>query len=455
MHFISSRRGASAAILAGALTVAVAGSSTALAGQTNTQGSGHTQSTALPSWYHSPLSSAQISAEVAVPAALANYTGPMRLTHDAYTAGSGALAVDAGQALGHSLAVGENLQLTNAFVLNGATPSAAAHTALAKLAWSNVTSVTCEGYTDYGPHSFNRDQLLGRARATAVCNLLKGQDSSLATKIVTFGSTRPVQVGGPVNTHHAINRRVVIDVTGIATKTATTAMPVATTPVTTTPVVTTPVVTTPTINVPLAPTIVTATPGDGTTTLTITAPSSDATITGYEYSIDGGATWLPLDTTGTATLTATVTGLTDGTAYSVEVRAVSSAGNGAASAASSVTPVGVPGAPNLISGTGDARWPQDWWVTLTWSAPTSDGGAPITDWDITQAGTDLGPASELTSDAGVVYDSGTGDYSITFDTGWDYCGYTNDDTPYTIQGINSAGVGVSSQTVDVTLDYPC
>jgi hypothetical protein len=460
MHFNQSRLGAGAAALAGALTVAVAASSTALAGQTNKQAGGHAQSTALPNWYHSPLSSAQINAEVVVPKALDHYSGPMRLTHDAFTAGSGALAVDAGQALGHALAKGEHLQLTNAFVLNGATPSAATRSEFAKLAWSNVTSVTCEGYTDYGPHSYNRDQLLGRARATAICSLLQSHDSSVATKIVTYGSTRPAKVGGPVNTHHAENRRVVVDITGVTSAVTKTSNPapvvttaVVTPPVATTPVVTPPVVTTPTINVPLAPTIVSATPGDGATTLTIAPPSSDATITGYQYSIDGGTTWLPLTTTGTTTLTATVTGLTDGTSYSVEVRAQSSAGNGAASSGTSVTPAGVPGAPNLLTGTADPRWPNDWWVTLTWTAPTSDGGSSITDWDITQDDTDLGPASTLTSDNGVTDTSGT--YSITFDTGWDYCGWYDAATPYTVEGVNSIGEGVSSQTVDIDMRYPC
>jgi hypothetical protein len=448
MHFNQSRLGAGAAILAGTLTVAVAASGNALAGQTQAQGGGHAQSTALPSWYHTPLTAAQINTEVAVPKSLDHYAGPLRLTRDAFTAGSGALAVDADQALGHALAQGEHLQLTNAFVLDGATPSAATRSELTQLAWSNVTSVTCEGYTDYGPHSFSRDQLLGRARATAICNLLHSQDSAITTKFVTYGSTRPVKVGGPVNTHHAENRRVVIDITGVTSTTT------ATTPVVTTPVVTTPTVTTPTINVPLAPTIVSALAGDTTTTLTITPPSSDATITGYEYSLNGGTTWLPLTTTGTSTLTATITGLTDGTAYSVEVRAGSSAGHGAASAAASVTPAGVPGAPDLISGTTVANWGSgDWFTTLTWTAPTNNGGSPITGWDITQDGTDLGLASDLPSTDGVTESSGT--YSITFDTGLDYCSWYDPATPYTIQAINATGVGVTSQTVDVDMAQPC
>jgi hypothetical protein len=262
-----------------------------------------------------------------------------------------------------------------------------------------------------------------------------------------------VRIGGPVNTHHAENRRVVVDITG-ATGANTTTTRV------TTPVVTTPTVTTPTINVPLAPTIVSAVAADSSTTLTITPPSSDATltitppssdatITGYEYSLDGGTTWLPLTTTGTSTLTATITGLTDGTSYSILVRAASSAGKGAASASASATPSTVPAAPDLISGTAaNAVWPaRDWLTTLSWTAPTSDGGSPITAWDVTQDGTDLGAMSGVTDTSGT--------YSVTFDTGWDYCSWSDANTPYTVEGVNARGDGVTSRTVDINMDYPC
>jgi hypothetical protein len=438
MHLNQSRLGTGAAVLAGTLTFAFAASATALAGQT--QGGGHAQSTALPNWYHTPLTAAQINAEVAVPKSLDFYTGPLRLTHDALTAGSGGLAVDAGQALGHALAQGEHLQLTNAFVLDGATPSAATRSELKKLAWSNVTNVTCEGYTDYGPHSFNRDQLLGRARATAICNLLHSQDSAVTTKAVTYGSTRPVKVGGPVNTHHAENRRVVIDITSINGTTA------ATTPVVTTPVVTTPTVTTPTINVPLAPTV-SAVAGDAAVTLTIEAPSSAATITGYEYSLDGGTAWLPLTTTGTSTLTATITGLTDGTAYSVEVRADSSAGHGAASTGTSVTPSTVPG-PASITAASYTRpnSPRHYMVLLTWSAPTQLGGLPITGWEISQANAAFQPLGGVTDTDGV--------YTATFDTGLDWCIYSGP-TDYAVAATNADGTGTSSTAYLLDLTSEC
>ena len=95
--------------------------------------------------------------------------------------------------------------------------------------------------------------------------------------------------------------------------------------------------------VPGAPTIGTATAGDTTATVTFTAPASSggAAITGYTVtSVPGGNTG-----TGAAS-PITVTGLTNGVAYTFVVTATNSAGTGANSSASnSVTPA----APQIIT----------------------------------------------------------------------------------------------------------
>lgn len=92
---------------------------------------------------------------------------------------------------------------------------------------------------------------------------------------------------------------------------------------------------------PAAPTGVTATAGNAQAAVSWTAPASVAEITDYvvQYSSNGGSSWTTFsDGTSTAT-SVTVTGLTNGTAYTFRVAAVSGIGQGAYSTASSgVTP---------------------------------------------------------------------------------------------------------------------
>lgn len=87
---------------------------------------------------------------------------------------------------------------------------------------------------------------------------------------------------------------------------------------------------------PAAPTSLVATAGDGQATISFTAGSSGASaITDYEYSLDG-TTYSSL---GATTSPVTVTGLTNGTIYSIYLRAVNTQGSGTASSSVSVTPV--------------------------------------------------------------------------------------------------------------------
>jgi hypothetical protein len=77
-----------------------------------------------------------------------------------------------------------------------------------------------------------------------------------------------------------------------------------------------------------------------------------------------------------STTGATVTGLTNGRAYVFRVAASNGAGVGTYSSRSSVvTPRTVPGAPRSLSGRAGRRS-----VSLTWAAPSSNGGAAITDY---------------------------------------------------------------------------
>lgn len=98
---------------------------------------------------------------------------------------------------------------------------------------------------------------------------------------------------------------------------------------------------------PPAPTSVTGTSGDGQVVLSWTAPavSAQTPITSYtiQRSENGGTNWYSYTPTGTSVTSATLTGLTNGTAYIFRVLASNAVGSGPYSAASaSVTPGGDP-----------------------------------------------------------------------------------------------------------------
>ena len=134
--------------------------------------------------------------------------------------------------------------------------------------------------------------------------------------------------------------------------------------------------------VPSAPTLNSATGGANSIALVWTAPtfSGASAITDYTYSTNGGTTYKSLATAGTtATITtdSTNTSLVAGTSYTITIKAVNNIGSGAASNAISATPnAGPPGAP-----TGLAARPANRAFTLTWTAPTSNGGSPIVNYN--------------------------------------------------------------------------
>ncbi|WP_426574026.1 fibronectin type III domain-containing protein [Aquihabitans sp. McL0605] len=179
---------------------------------------------------------------------------------------------------------------------------------------------------------------------------------------------------------------------------------------------------------PGAPTGVAGTGGNGTVALSWTAPASDggSAITGYTVTPSIGATPQAPTTFNSAATTQTITGLTNGTAYTFTVAAVNAAGTGSASSASAaVTPVDVPGPPTAVSGTaGNAQ------VTLSWTAPTSTGGSSITAYRVT-------PYLGVTAQAPTTFASTATTQTVT--------GLVNGNAyTFTVQAVNAAGTGAAS-----------
>jgi len=183
---------------------------------------------------------------------------------------------------------------------------------------------------------------------------------------------------------------------------------------------------------PLAPTGVSAAPGQGSATITFTAAAGNgATVTNYEYSTDGGTNWVtPNPAVTTSPLT--ITGLTAGTTYALSIRAVNSVGPGASASAGSVTPVA--GAPSAPAGITITPGNESLVVSIT---AGSANGAAITDY-------------EYSTDGGTTWTSAgtaTGPFTITGLTGG---------TSYTVQvrAVNSVGPGTGTSATGTPATTP-
>jgi RHS repeat-associated protein len=180
-----------------------------------------------------------------------------------------------------------------------------------------------------------------------------------------------------------------------------------------------------------APTGLVRTPGNAQVALSWTAPASNGgnAITDYrvQFKLTSASTWTTFTDGVSTARTATVTGLSNGSGYSFQVAAINASGTGAYSSVGTATPRTVPGAPTGLTGSAGNTL-----VALSWTAPSSNGGAAITDYRVQYKVTAGGTWTTFTEAV-----STTPTASVT--------GLTNGSGySFQVAAINAAGVGAYS-----------
>ncbi|MBU6143886.1 MAG: fibronectin type III domain-containing protein [Acidobacteria bacterium] len=131
------------------------------------------------------------------------------------------------------------------------------------------------------------------------------------------------------------------------------------------------------VTIPGKPTISAVEPGNNSMLVRWRAPSSTGGATVSTYTVTASPGGNSCSTTG-AVLFCTITGLDNGTTYAFTVTATNSAGTGSASASYNGVPATSPNSPRNVTAT-----PISQGLTVSWSAPSYDGGTAVTGYQAT------------------------------------------------------------------------
>ena len=191
---------------------------------------------------------------------------------------------------------------------------------------------------------------------------------------------------------------------------------------------------------PSVPLGLTARGGNREVFLTWQPPASDGgrPVTGYDVYLGTSPGAEGANAVASTTATATLVRpdpatITNGTAYYFTVKAVNAVGASPASSEVSATPEAVPGPPaNLVATAASGS------VKLTWSVPGSQGGSPVTGYDLYQGGS---PGGESTTP--VTLPASPTSYTVSGLTST--VGYY-----FTLAAVNASGVGPPSGEVSAS-----
>ena len=168
--------------------------------------------------------------------------------------------------------------------------------------------------------------------------------------------------------------------------------------------------------------------------LSWTAPSDGGSpITGYKIEQKSQGPWIVIADTGSTSTSYSDTGLVVNTTYQYRVSAINAIGTGDASTSASATTLSsatVPSMPLNLSVTFDGTN-----YTLSWDAPSSDGGSAITDYII-----------EYSQDASswITYDDGVGTATNSILTG-----LAGESHYFRVFAVNAIGTSLTSNQINI------